>query len=87
MALVRGKGKPVPAARKGPEVTRKKPLTVARAPTETERLDVLSKMPGFVCSTCDGLPAYRIMGRMTWHPTLRDAIDEIISPTTAERIK
>lgn len=54
---------------------------VVREPTDTERLDALSKMIGFVCSTSEGQPAYRIMGHSTWHPTLRAAIDELLTTT------
>lgn len=68
-------------------MTRKKTLKVVREPTDTERLDVLSKMYGFVCGTFEGEPSYRIMGRSAWHPTLRCAIDELFTTTTPESSK
>lgn len=68
-------------------MSRKKALKVVREPTDTERLDLLSKMTGFVCGTFEGEPSYRIMSRSAWHPTLRGAIDELFSTITPKGTK
>jgi hypothetical protein len=60
---------------------RKKASAVARVPTDTERLDALGKTSGFVCGSFEGAPSYRILGRSAWHPTLRCAIDELLTTT------
>ena len=48
-------------------------------PTDTERLDRLADMGGFVRGTAEGALSYRIMMHNTWHPTLRIAIDDAIA--------
>lgn len=54
---------------------------------DTERLDCLSEMAGFVGGMADGAMAYRILMRNRWHPTLRAAIDEVITETTKKNPK
>lgn len=61
---------------------------VKAEPTDTERLDRLGKTDGFLVGSCEGKPAYRIIARGTWHPSLRAAIDELIlKPTLPGRSK
>ena len=54
---------------------------------DTARLNDLRKMGGFVRGTSEGEPAYRILTRESWHPTLRMAIDEVAVKTTKKNLK
>lgn len=54
---------------------------------DTLRLDCISQMGGFVAGMSNGAMAYRILTRNTWHPTLRAAIDEVVTETTKKNLK
>lgn len=72
-------------------VTIKRPARLndakAAPSADTERLDHLSKMGGFVAGMSDGAPAYRILTLNTWHSTLLAAIDEVVIDTSKKNSK
>lgn len=55
-------------------------------PTDTARLDRLGEMAGYMRGTSEGEPAYRVMSRSSWHPTLRAAIDEVMPKSSTKNL-
>lgn len=47
------------------------------APADTSRLNLLEAAGGCVAGMADGKAAFRILGFDSWHPTLRQAIDDL----------
>lgn len=67
--------------------TRTKDAAESAPLRDTERLDCVGEMGGFVAGMSNGEMAYRILTRNTWHPTLRAAIDEVITESIKKNLK